>query len=165
VSRITAPGWLAFIAEDPEDGEGPEVATYCPPCADRELRPVENAVGYGFARLKIRTCPSFSFCSCCSGSTQHNSNSSLSSSSKLLLKRRPVQFLFVPAHETTREDDCLVVPLLHDTSLLGDRRAFNCPSTFVTGRCVPAFLLAPGGHPTLRRLGQGGDDQVAGSRP
>jgi hypothetical protein len=42
----TAPGWLAFIAEDPEDGEGPEVATYCPPCADRELRPVENAVGY-----------------------------------------------------------------------------------------------------------------------
>ena len=24
-------GWLAFIAEDPDDGEGPEVATYCLP--------------------------------------------------------------------------------------------------------------------------------------
>ena len=35
-------GWLAFIAEDPDDGEGPEVATYCPPCADRELRPVDH---------------------------------------------------------------------------------------------------------------------------
>jgi hypothetical protein len=34
----TAKGWLAIIAADPDDGEGPEVATYCPPCADRELR-------------------------------------------------------------------------------------------------------------------------------
>jgi hypothetical protein len=42
----TAKGWLAFIAEDPDDDEPPEVATYCPPCADRELRPVENAAGY-----------------------------------------------------------------------------------------------------------------------
>jgi hypothetical protein len=47
----TAPGWLAFIAEDPEDGEGPEVATYCPPCADRELRPVEKR---GRLRLNVR---------------------------------------------------------------------------------------------------------------
>ena len=29
--------WLAFIAEDPDGDEPPEVATYCPPCADREL--------------------------------------------------------------------------------------------------------------------------------
>jgi hypothetical protein len=43
----TAKGWLAFIAEDPDDGEGPpQVATYCPPCADRELRPVDHAAGY-----------------------------------------------------------------------------------------------------------------------
>ena len=41
-----AKGWLAFIAEDPDDDEPPEVATYCPPCADRELRPVEHAAGY-----------------------------------------------------------------------------------------------------------------------
>ena len=34
----TALGWLAFIAEDPDGDEPPEVATYCPPCADRELR-------------------------------------------------------------------------------------------------------------------------------
>jgi hypothetical protein len=30
-------GWLAYIAEDPEDGEGPVVCTYCPPCARRVL--------------------------------------------------------------------------------------------------------------------------------
>lgn len=30
-------GWLAYVAEDPEDGEGPAVCTYCPPCAQREL--------------------------------------------------------------------------------------------------------------------------------
>jgi hypothetical protein len=42
----TAKRWLAFIAEDPDDGEGPQVATYCPPCADRELRPVDHAAGY-----------------------------------------------------------------------------------------------------------------------
>jgi hypothetical protein len=42
----TAKGWLAFIAEDPEDGEGPEIALYCLPCADREMRPVEHAAGY-----------------------------------------------------------------------------------------------------------------------
>jgi hypothetical protein len=29
-------GWLGYIAEDPEDGEGPLVVTYCPPCAARE---------------------------------------------------------------------------------------------------------------------------------
>ena len=42
----TARGWLAFIAEDPDDGEGPLVCTYCPPCADRELRRVDHAAGY-----------------------------------------------------------------------------------------------------------------------
>ena len=30
-------GWLGYIAEDPEDGEGATVSTYCPPCAQREL--------------------------------------------------------------------------------------------------------------------------------
>ena len=30
-------GWLAYIAEDPEDAEGPAVVIYCPPCAAREL--------------------------------------------------------------------------------------------------------------------------------
>ena len=38
----TGKGWLAFIAEDPDGDEPPEVATYCPPCADRELRPVDQ---------------------------------------------------------------------------------------------------------------------------
>ena len=42
----TGKGWLAFIAEDPDDGEGPLVCTYCPPCAERELRPVRHAPGY-----------------------------------------------------------------------------------------------------------------------
>ena len=42
----TARGSLAFIAEDPDDDEPPEVATYCPSCADRELRPVDHAAGY-----------------------------------------------------------------------------------------------------------------------
>jgi len=30
-------GWFGQIAEDPEDGEGPIVCTYCPPCAERVL--------------------------------------------------------------------------------------------------------------------------------
>ena len=30
-------GWYGQIAEDPEDGEGPIVCTYCPPCAERVL--------------------------------------------------------------------------------------------------------------------------------
>jgi len=42
----TGRGWLAFIAEDPDDGEGPLVCMYCPPCADRELKPVDHAAGY-----------------------------------------------------------------------------------------------------------------------
>lgn len=33
----TGRGWFGFIAEDPDDDEGPVVATYCPPCAQREL--------------------------------------------------------------------------------------------------------------------------------
>lgn len=30
-------GWFGQIAEDPEDGEGAVVCTYCPPCAERVL--------------------------------------------------------------------------------------------------------------------------------
>jgi hypothetical protein len=30
-------GWFGVIAEDHEDGEESVVATYCPPCAVREL--------------------------------------------------------------------------------------------------------------------------------
>jgi hypothetical protein len=30
-------GWRAYIVEDPDDGEEPLVASYCPPCAEREL--------------------------------------------------------------------------------------------------------------------------------
>jgi hypothetical protein len=41
----TGKGWRAFIAEDPDGDEPPEVATYCPPCADRELKPVYHAAG------------------------------------------------------------------------------------------------------------------------
>ena len=33
----TGEGWCAYVAEDPEDGEGPLVCCYCPPCAMREL--------------------------------------------------------------------------------------------------------------------------------
>ena len=39
----TGKGRLAFIAEDRDGDEPPEIATYCPPCADRELRPVDHA--------------------------------------------------------------------------------------------------------------------------
>jgi hypothetical protein len=39
-------GWFAFIAEDPEDGEGPLVTTYCPPCAKRELDASPRESGY-----------------------------------------------------------------------------------------------------------------------
>ena len=33
----TGKGWFGYIAEDPDDDEGPVVCTYCPPCAEREL--------------------------------------------------------------------------------------------------------------------------------
>ena len=33
----TGRGWFGVVAEDHEDSEGPAVATYCPPCAAREL--------------------------------------------------------------------------------------------------------------------------------
>lgn len=33
----TAKGWYGYIVEDLEDGEGPVVALYCPPCAVDEL--------------------------------------------------------------------------------------------------------------------------------
>jgi hypothetical protein len=41
-----ARGWLAFVADLPDDDEPPEFAAYCPPCADREIRPVRHAAGY-----------------------------------------------------------------------------------------------------------------------
>ena len=41
-----AKGWLAFIVDLPDDDDPPEVTTYCPPCAHRELRPVHHAAGY-----------------------------------------------------------------------------------------------------------------------
>jgi hypothetical protein len=37
--RETAAGWRAMIAEDPEGVEEPEVAIYCPACAEREFGP------------------------------------------------------------------------------------------------------------------------------
>jgi hypothetical protein len=39
-------GWLAFLSHDPDEAGWPEVTIYCPPCADRELRPVNHAFGY-----------------------------------------------------------------------------------------------------------------------
>ena len=36
-SLVTLTGWFGQIAEDPEDGEGAVVCTYCPPCAERVL--------------------------------------------------------------------------------------------------------------------------------
>ena len=33
----TGKGWFGFIAQDPDDDEGPVVTTYGPPCAEREL--------------------------------------------------------------------------------------------------------------------------------
>jgi hypothetical protein len=42
----TGKGWLGYIAEDPEDGEGPTVCTYCPPCAERELSARPCRPGY-----------------------------------------------------------------------------------------------------------------------
>jgi hypothetical protein len=38
--------WFGLIVEDPEDGEGPVVATYCPPCAERELDAAPRLPGY-----------------------------------------------------------------------------------------------------------------------
>jgi hypothetical protein len=37
-----AAGWRAMIAEDPEGKEEPEVALYCPTCAEREFGPFET---------------------------------------------------------------------------------------------------------------------------
>jgi hypothetical protein len=42
----TGKGWLGYIAEDPEDGEGPTICTYCPPCAQRELNAKPGRPGY-----------------------------------------------------------------------------------------------------------------------
>jgi hypothetical protein len=32
-----ARGWRAYVADDPRDDEPPDVATYCPECAEREF--------------------------------------------------------------------------------------------------------------------------------
>ena len=39
-------GWFGFVAEDPEDEEGPVVGTYCPPCAEHELEVRQREPGY-----------------------------------------------------------------------------------------------------------------------
>ena len=33
----TGPGWVALLAQDPEEDEQPFVVLYCPPCAARVL--------------------------------------------------------------------------------------------------------------------------------
>ncbi len=33
----SAVGWFGLVAEEPDEGKGPVVATYCPPCAARVL--------------------------------------------------------------------------------------------------------------------------------
>ena len=38
-------GWLA-VAQEPEHGADANVATYCPPCADREVRRAGHSAGY-----------------------------------------------------------------------------------------------------------------------
>jgi hypothetical protein len=38
-------GWLA-LAREPEDAADVEVATFCPPCADVEVRRVDHPAGY-----------------------------------------------------------------------------------------------------------------------
>ena len=35
----TAWRWVAYVLEDPEDEVDPEVALYCPDCAEREFGP------------------------------------------------------------------------------------------------------------------------------
>jgi hypothetical protein len=42
----TGKGWVGVVAEDREDGEGPVVATYCPPCAERELEATQRDLAY-----------------------------------------------------------------------------------------------------------------------
>jgi hypothetical protein len=39
-------GWLAFLAQDPEEDPWPFVAVYCPPCAFRELGSQPRVTGY-----------------------------------------------------------------------------------------------------------------------
>jgi hypothetical protein len=40
-----AEGWLTF-AREPEDAAHPEVASYCPPCADVVVRRLGKTPGY-----------------------------------------------------------------------------------------------------------------------
>lgn len=40
------PGWVALIAEDPDDGEPSTVVSFCPPCAARVLEYEPRSRGY-----------------------------------------------------------------------------------------------------------------------
>lgn len=37
VSSVSARGWKAYRSDDPETGEQPTLAFYCPACAEREF--------------------------------------------------------------------------------------------------------------------------------
>ena len=39
-------GWFGFVDEEPEDGQGAVVATYCPPCAARVLEAKPRELEY-----------------------------------------------------------------------------------------------------------------------
>jgi hypothetical protein len=39
-------GWLAYLAQDPEEDEWPETVVYCPPCAARELGALPRLTAY-----------------------------------------------------------------------------------------------------------------------
>ena len=37
VSSVSARGWKAYRSDEPETGEPPKLAFYCPACAEREF--------------------------------------------------------------------------------------------------------------------------------
>ena len=37
IADVEARGWRAFIAHNPDEDELPEIAVYCPDCAEREF--------------------------------------------------------------------------------------------------------------------------------
>lgn len=37
ISSVTARGWKAYRSDDPETSEPPQLAFYCPGCAEREF--------------------------------------------------------------------------------------------------------------------------------
>jgi hypothetical protein len=39
-------GWLAYLAQDPDEDEWPETVVYCPPCAARELGALPRLTAY-----------------------------------------------------------------------------------------------------------------------